>query len=141
MGSDVQQVGVDLQGTVGVVGENLLGQNLAQLDAFLVEGVDVPCEALEHDLVLKVGQQSTQGGGGQFVADDDGAGTAALELLVQVGVILAAGKGNDLYYVKFYYFYTTKLRRIWQNIRKNGQKFRADTAHICDWRNIYRITP
>ena len=37
---DVQQVGVDLQGTVGVMGQNLLGQNLAQLDAFLVEGVD-----------------------------------------------------------------------------------------------------
>ena len=95
-GSDVQQIGVDLQSTVGVVGQNLLGQNLAQLDAFLIEGVDVPSKALEHDLVLEVGQQSTHSGGSQLLTDDDGGGTAAFELLVQVGVILAAGKGHDL---------------------------------------------
>ena len=96
MDLDVQQIGVDLQSTVGVVGQNLLGQNLTQLDALLVEGVDVPGEALVHDLVLKVGQQSAHGGRSQLLADDDGGGTAALELLVQVSVILAAGKGNDL---------------------------------------------
>ena len=94
--SDVQQIGVDLQRTVGVVSQNLLGQKLAQLDAFLVEGVDVPGKALVHDLVLEVGQQSAQGCGSQLLTNDDGAGTAALELLVQVGIILAAGKGHDL---------------------------------------------
>ena len=69
---DVQQIGVDLQSTVGVVGQNLLCQNLAQLDAFLVEGVDVPCEALVHDLVLEVSQQSADSCGGQLLTDDDG---------------------------------------------------------------------
>ena len=93
---DVQQIGVDLQSTVGVVGQNLLCQNLAQLDTFLVEGVVVPCEALVHDLVFEVSQQSAHGSGGQLFADDDGGGTAAFELLVQVGVILAAGESHDL---------------------------------------------
>ena len=93
---DVQQIGVDLQSAVGVVGQDLLGQDLTQLDTLLVEGVDVPREALEHDLVLEVGKQSAQGGGGQLVADDDGGRTATLELLVQVGIFLAAGEGHDL---------------------------------------------
>jgi len=78
------------------VSQDLLGQNLAQLDAFLVEGVDVPGEALVHDLVLKVSKQSAHALGGQLLADDNGGGTAAFELLVQVGVILAAGEGHDL---------------------------------------------
>ena len=94
--SDVQQIGVDLQSTVGIVGQNLLGQNLTQLDAFLVEGVDVPGKALVHNLVLEVGQQSTNSSRSQLLTDDDGAGTAAGELLVVVSIILAAGKGNDL---------------------------------------------
>ena len=55
--SDVQQVAVDLQGAVGVMGQDLLCQELAKLHAFLVEGVDVPHEALEHDLVLEVGKE------------------------------------------------------------------------------------
>ena len=93
---DVQQIGIDLQGTVGIVCQNLLGQNLAQLDTFLVEAVQIPCKALEHDLVLEVGKQSAQSLGSQLLADDDGGGAAAFELLVQVGVILAAGKCHDL---------------------------------------------
>src|SRR3972149_10744760 len=40
-------------------------QHLAELHPFLVKGVDVPGKALEHDLVLKVGQQCTQGLGRQ----------------------------------------------------------------------------
>ena len=37
--SDVQQIGVDLQSTISVMGQNLLSQDLAQLDTFLVEAV------------------------------------------------------------------------------------------------------
>ena len=48
--------------------EDLLCQDLAELHAFLVEGVDVPGEALEHDLVLEVGQQGPQGLGREPVA-------------------------------------------------------------------------
>ena len=93
---DVQQIGVDLQSAVGIVSQNLLGQNLTQLDAFLVEGVDVPGKALIHDLVLEVGQQSAHSGGSQLLTDDDGAGTAAGKLLVVIGIVLAAGEGHDL---------------------------------------------
>ena len=94
--SDVQQIGIDLQCAIGIVGQNLLGQNLAQLNAFLVEAVQIPCKALEHDLVLKVGKQCAQSLGSQLLADDDGGRTTAFELLVQVGVILAAGKCHNL---------------------------------------------
>ena len=76
--------------------QNLLGQNLTQLNAFLVEAVQIPCKALEHDLVLKVSQQCAKSGGSQLLTDDDGRGTAAFELLVQVGIVLAAGKCHDL---------------------------------------------
>ena len=93
---DVQQVGVDLQSAVGIVGQNLLGQNLAQLDTFLVEAVQVPCEALEHNLVLKMGQQSANSLRSQLLADDDAGGTAAGEILVAVLVFLTTGKGHDL---------------------------------------------
>ena len=63
---DVQQIGVDLQCAIGIMSQNLLCQNLTQLDTFLVKAVQVPCEALEHNLVLEVGQQRTQCGGGQL---------------------------------------------------------------------------
>ena len=95
-GSDFQHIAVNLQRAVGVVGQDLLGQNLAQLDAFLVERVDIPRKALEHDLVLIVGQQCAQSSGGQLFADDNAAGTAAFKLLVVVLVILASGEGHDL---------------------------------------------
>ena len=93
---DIQQLAVDLQSAIGLMGQNALCQELAQLHAFLVEGVDIPRKALEHDLVLKVGQQSAQGAGSQLIADDNAGGTAAGEVLVAVVVFLAAGEGNDL---------------------------------------------
>ena len=62
--SNIQQLAVDLQRAVGVMGQNLLGQDLTELHTLLVEGVQVPRKALEHHLVLEVGQQSAQGGGG-----------------------------------------------------------------------------
>ena len=51
--SDIEKLAVDLQSAVGVVGQNLLGKNLTKLYAFLVKAVQIPCKALEHDLVLK----------------------------------------------------------------------------------------
>ena len=48
----------------------LLGQYLSELDAFLIEAVQIPQEALEHDLVLEVGEKSTECFRCQFIADD-----------------------------------------------------------------------
>ena len=94
--SDAQEVAINLEGAVGFVSQNLLGKDFAELNAFLVEGVDVPREALEHDLVFKVSKQSAHGGRGQLFADDDGGRTTTLEILVQVVILLATGKGHDL---------------------------------------------
>ena len=49
--SDTQQIAVDLERTIGLVSEDALGQHLTQLNAFLIEAVQIPAEALEHDLV------------------------------------------------------------------------------------------
>lgn len=43
---------------------DLLGQDLSELDAPLVEAVDVPDDALGEDHVLVVGYQGAQGAGG-----------------------------------------------------------------------------
>ena len=64
MESDIQQIRVDLQSAVGVVGQNLLGQNLAQLDTFLVEGVHVPGLRMERQL-LRPGRRPAGQGPGQ----------------------------------------------------------------------------
>ena len=71
---DIQQVAVGAQSAVSLVGQDLLGQNLTQLDTFLVEGIQVPGKTLIHDLVLEVGQQSTHSSGSQLLTDDDGRG-------------------------------------------------------------------
>ena len=76
--------------------EDALGQELAELDAFLIEAVHVPDEALEHDLVLEVSEQSAEGFGIQGVADDNAGGASACECLVGVLIVFAAGKGHDL---------------------------------------------
>lgn len=61
---------------------DVLGQDLAQLDTPLVEGVDVPDGALGEGEVLVVGDQGTQGGGGDLLGEDGGGGTVSKEGLV-----------------------------------------------------------
>ena len=39
--------------------EDALGQELAELDAFLIEAVHVPDEALEHHFIFEMSEQST----------------------------------------------------------------------------------
>ena len=67
---DSQHLAVYGQRAIGLVCEHALCQDLAQLDAFLVEAVEIPEEALEHDLVLEVGEKSTECFRCQFIADD-----------------------------------------------------------------------
>ena len=76
--------------------EYLLRKDLTELYALLIEGVQVPAEALEHHLVLVVCEQCAEGSRIQLLTDDDGGRTATLEVLVPVFVFLTAGKGNDL---------------------------------------------
>ena len=73
-----------------------LCQYLAQLYALLVKAVEIPCEALEHDLILKVGQQRAQALRSQLLADDDTGGTAACEILILVLILFAACESHDL---------------------------------------------
>ena len=93
---NTQQVAVLLECAVGLVREDALGKNLAELNAFLIEAVQIPDKALEHDLVLKVCEQSAERSRCQLVTDDDAGRAAALKLLVVVRIVLAAGKGNNL---------------------------------------------
>ena len=58
VGSDLKHIRVRLQSAVGVVSQNALSKEFAELYAFLVEAVDVPYEALEHNLVLEVSKEA-----------------------------------------------------------------------------------
>ena len=48
--SDLEHVRIRLKSAVGIVSQNALSKEFAELYAFLVEAVDVPYEALEHNL-------------------------------------------------------------------------------------------
>lgn len=93
---NAQQVAVLLECAVGLVRQHALGKNLAQLYAFLIETVQIPEEALEHDLILKVCEQRAQRSRCQLVADDDAGRAAAFKLLVAVRIVFAASEGNNL---------------------------------------------
>src|SRR6266702_3858827 len=58
---------------------DLLGEDLAELDAPLVERVDVPDRALREDLVLVQGDELAEHGRGQPGGDDRGGRVVALE--------------------------------------------------------------
>lgn len=62
---------------------DLFGQDLAQLDTPLVEGVDVPDSPLGEGDVLVVGDQSTQSGRSDLLGEDGGGGTVTQEGLVR----------------------------------------------------------
>lgn len=67
-----QEISISLEDFITLTAlENLLCKDLTELYAFLVEGVEVPEEALEHDLVLEVGEQGTECLRGQAVSMDE----------------------------------------------------------------------
>lgn len=47
-------------------GVNIFGEDFAEFDAPLVEGIDVPNGALDEDLVLVEGNELAEGMGGEF---------------------------------------------------------------------------
>ena len=51
---DFEKVAEFLQCSVCIMCKNLLCKNFAELNAFLIETVYIPKEALEHNLVLEV---------------------------------------------------------------------------------------
>ena len=51
--------------------DDALGKGLAEFDAPLVEGVDVPDHALGIDAHLVEGDEATEGGWGEFLAHED----------------------------------------------------------------------
>ena len=94
--SDLEHVRIRLKSAVGIVSQNALSKEFAELYAFLVEAVDVPYEALEHNLVLEVSKERAERLGIEVLACDDAGRTAAGECLVGVLVSLAASKCHDL---------------------------------------------
>ena len=73
-----------------------LCQVLAQLHPFLVVGVDIPQEALEHHLVLEVGKQRAQIPGCKPVAIEQRRGTVSREALVDIFIGAPFCKCSDL---------------------------------------------
>src|SRR5215468_1151764 len=61
------------------LGDDALGQDLAQLDAPLVEGIDLPDRTLSEDVVLVEGDQLAQRRRGQTVQQQSIGGPVALE--------------------------------------------------------------
>lgn len=51
---DIQHITENFQSAVSIMSQNAFCKDLTKLYAFLVEAVQVPYEALEHDLVFKV---------------------------------------------------------------------------------------
>ena len=58
--SDIKQITVNFQCSVSVVRKYTFCKDFTKLYTLLVEAVQVPDEALEHDLVLKVCKKCTQ---------------------------------------------------------------------------------
>lgn len=75
---------------------DILGQNLTQFDTPLVERVDVPDGAFGEGQVLVVGDQGSQGGGGDLLSQDGGGGTVSKESLVRHQVV-GSTFGLDLF--------------------------------------------
>jgi hypothetical protein len=59
-GLQTEDSAVSFQGSVSIVGKNTGRKDFAQLNAFLIETVDIPDKALEHYFVLEVGKKGTQ---------------------------------------------------------------------------------
>ena len=95
-GSDVQKVTEYLKRSICVMCKNTFCKDFSKLNAFLVEAVQVPYEALEHDLVLKVSKKCTKRCRVQVLTNDNAGGTFALEVLIQVLILFTAGKCYDL---------------------------------------------
>ena len=95
-GLQTEDSAVSFKGSVGIVGQNTSRKDFAQLNAFLIETVDIPDKALEHYFVFIVSQKSTQNGRGDRFANNNAGGTFAVETLVGVLVCLADSKGYDL---------------------------------------------
>ena len=78
--SDIQQITVNFQCSVSVVCKYTFCKDFTKLYTLLVEAVQIPEEALEHDLVLKVCQKCTKGCRCKLLTDDNTGRTSALKV-------------------------------------------------------------
>ena len=69
--SDAEKIAVGLEGSVGLVSQHLLGEDLAELYALLIEAVDIPYKALEHYLVLEMSKYGSHCLRGKLISDND----------------------------------------------------------------------
>jgi hypothetical protein len=60
-------------------GDYALGEDFAEFDAPLVEGVDVPEDALGEDAHFVEGDEAAEDGGGEFFGEDDIGWAVAVE--------------------------------------------------------------
>ena len=93
---DFHQIRISLERAVRVMRENLLRKLLSELNAFLVERVDVPYESLEHNLVLEMCKKRTEHFRSELVSIDEARRSFASERLVRVSVFLSASERHDL---------------------------------------------
>ena len=89
---EAARAGIVLGRLAGVVklGENLLRQALAQLNAPLVEAVDVPDGTFGEGQVLVVNDEGSESRGGNLVRQDRRGGSVAQERLVRDQVLRSA---------------------------------------------------
>ena len=73
--------------------KQFLCQDFTELYTLLVKGVNIPCEPLEHYLVLEMGKQRSECLGVQIGTVDQAGRAFAVELLVRVAAVLPEGKG------------------------------------------------
>ena len=93
---DIKQITVNFQCSVSVVCKYTFCKDFTKLYTLLVEAVQIPEEALEHDLVLKVCQKCTKGCMCKLLTDDNTGRTSALKVFIQVLIFFAAGESYDL---------------------------------------------
>ena len=79
-----------------IVAEDFFGQDFAELHAFLVEGVEIPQEALKHDFVLKVGEQGAEGARCQSAAVNEARVAVPGKPFVGIVVIFSESESGDL---------------------------------------------
>ena len=74
----------------------LLCKYLSKLYTLLIKAVDIPYEALEHNLVLEVCQKCAKCLWSKLITDDDAGWAATLKVLVLIVVCLTTCESNDL---------------------------------------------
>lgn len=124
--------GAVVSGDLVVVGEvafNGLGESFAQLDTPLVEGVNVPDDALSEDLMLVGGDEGTESEGSQLLDHNRVGGAVAGEHLVWYEILeLLAFETSLLQLSAHLLFSLSKRERLGLSQKVCQQQFVVDST-------------